>query len=101
MEKGLGPLLDALGKSEQEKADKAEGDSPGEAAGHLEKAAASFGKAEALNPGDQEAKEGAEKAQQGLARLRAEMAKKAEQQKNPRPRCRPRIPRVSAPCWPR
>lgn len=92
VEKGLGPLLDALGKSEQEKADKAEGDSPGEAAGHLEKAAASFGKAEALNPGDQEAKEGAEKAQQGLARLRAEMAKKAEQQKKSQAKMPPENP---------
>ena len=78
LEKELPPVLNSLGKKEQQAAAKAESRSPDQAIAHLEKAATSFEMAEQLDKQNQEAQQGQEQVQKDLARLREQVAQKAE-----------------------
>ncbi|RYD32810.1 MAG: hypothetical protein EOP86_14820 [Verrucomicrobiaceae bacterium] len=77
----LDPLLTKLGQEAMEMAEGAEaqGD-PGQAVEGFEMAESGFGKAVGMNPGNMPAQQGLQGAQAGLARLRSEMARNAEQQ---------------------
>ena len=77
----LDPLLTKLGQEAMEMAEGAEaqGD-PGQAIEGFEMAESGFAKAVGMNPGNMPAQQGLQSAQAGLARLRSEMARNAEQQ---------------------
>ena len=70
-----------LGQRQQQRGEQAEArNRDGEAIENFEKAEATFGKAQQLAPENEAAKEGQQQVQDALARLRAQMAQKAEQQ---------------------
>ena len=78
--KQLPELLNALGEREQQRAAQAEAKSLQQAVAHLEKASTSYEMAQEISPENQQARQGAEKAQSELTRLREQLAKKAQQQ---------------------
>jgi len=78
LQKELPELLNALGKKEQQEAAKAEPKSVENAIAHLEKADTSYEMAQELDKDNQQAQQGQEQVQKDLARLREQVAQKAE-----------------------
>lgn len=79
--KDLSPLLESLGRKEQQRAQQAEKRSAQEAVQHLEKAQSAFDKAQQADPKSESAQQGADQVQKELDRLRQKMA----QQEQPKP----------------
>lgn len=80
LQKGLPELLDALGEREQKQAEQAAPKSTDQAVGHLERAETAYQMALEIAPGNEPAKQNAEKVQNRLAELRALLAQQAAQQ---------------------
>jgi tetratricopeptide (TPR) repeat protein len=87
VEAQLPDLLTQLGQREQQQAEKSEAqNAPQSAVAHLEKAESSFQKAQELQPGNAMAQQGEQQVQEDLARLRQQIAQKAEQQQQGKPK---------------
>lgn len=76
--KDLSPLLESLGRKEQQRAQQAEKRSTQEAVQHLEKAQSAFDRAQQSDPKNEGAQQGAQQVQSELERLRQKLAQ-AEQ----------------------
>ncbi len=82
----LPDVLTQLGQQEKKQGEQAEQrNSPENAVAHLEKAETSFDKAQQLAPGNEPAKEGQQQVRDALARLRQQMAERAEQKQPGKP----------------
>lgn len=83
----LSPLLTQLGQREQKNGEQAEQqNSPENAIAHLEKAETSFEKAQQMQPGNEPAKQGGQQVEAALSRLRRQMAQKAGNPQQGKPR---------------
>ena len=82
----LAPLLTQLGQQEQKQGAQAEQrNAPENAVAHLEKAEASFDKAQQLAPGNEPAKQGQQQVQAALSRLRQQLAQRNQPPGKPQP----------------